>query len=244
MRRLRHLAFGLAMTASVLAVPPSEAALPVIDASVLTQNVLEAARLLQQINNQITQINQFIQMLNYDARNIASLPFSVLAPLNTAIGQINSLLSAAQGIYYNITDINNKFAQFYPGSYAPGTPDAQLVADARTRWTYAVNSFQDTLRTQGQIVGDIPNDQGQMTALVNQSQGATGILQATQASNQILALQSKQLAATQALLASAARAQTLEQARTAEAEEQAQEQYRRFLGSPSVYTPIPVIAFH
>jgi P-type conjugative transfer protein TrbJ len=48
-----------------------------------------------------------------------------------------------------------------------------------------------------------------MSALIGQSQGATGALQATQAGNQLLALQAQQLADLTAVVAANGRAQAL-----------------------------------
>ena len=45
----------------------------VIDPSNLIQNALNAARALQQINNQVTQITNQIRQLENDARNLTSL---------------------------------------------------------------------------------------------------------------------------------------------------------------------------
>jgi P-type conjugative transfer protein TrbJ len=154
-------------------------------------------------------------------------------------------MGQAQGILYNIQNVQSQFQNFYPTTISPASPDAQLVADARTRWQYSLSTFQHTMEVQSQIVQNLSGDQAQMDTVVGQSQGAVGILQATQAGNQLLALQSKQLAATQALLASQARAQAIEQARQAEAEAQAHEQYQRFIGTaPGTYTPVPVTMFH
>ena len=51
-------------------------ALIVFDPSNYAQNVLTAARALQQINNQITSLQNQAQMLINQARNLASLPYS------------------------------------------------------------------------------------------------------------------------------------------------------------------------
>jgi hypothetical protein len=61
------------------------------------------------------------------------------------------------------------------------------------------------------------------------SQSATGALQATQAGNQLLALQAQQLADLTALVAANGRAQALTEAERAAAAEQGREQRRRFL---------------
>jgi P-type conjugative transfer protein TrbJ len=76
-----------------------------------------------------------------------------------------------------------------------------------------------------------------MSALVGQSQGATGALQATQAGNQLLALQAQQLSDLTALLAANGRADALTTAEQAAAAEQGREQRRRFLTPGSGYQP-------
>jgi P-type conjugative transfer protein TrbJ len=76
-----------------------------------------------------------------------------------------------------------------------------------------------------------------MAALVGQSQGATGALQATHAGNQLLALQAQQLADLVAVVAANGRAQALVDAERAAAAEQGREQRRRFLTPGSGYQP-------
>jgi len=52
------------------------AQLVVFDPNNYAQNVLTAARALQQINNQIVSLQNQAQMLINQARNLATLPFS------------------------------------------------------------------------------------------------------------------------------------------------------------------------
>jgi P-type conjugative transfer protein TrbJ len=229
---------------ALLLASPAAAQFAVIDVANLTQNVLTAARMLEEVNNQITSLQHEVEMLQNEARNLTSLDYSSLAELNDALGRINQLMSQAQGIQYTIQSVDQQFQRYYPQTYGAGTTDAQLIQDARTRWEYSVQGFQHTMDVQSQIVAGIPADQQQMSALVGQSQSAVGILQATQAGNQILALQSQQLSSLQALTAAQGRAQALEAARRAQAEEQAHEQFQRFLGAGDNYVPIPVQAFH
>lgn len=242
----RRLAATICVAASLVFAPSlAQAQWPVIDVSNLAQNTMTAARMLQEVNNQITQIQQFVQMLQNQARNLTSLPFSVVQQLDQSVLQITSLMGQAQGILYNVQNVQSQFQRYYPTAISPSKSDAQLMADAQTRWQYSLSTFQHAMEVQSQIVQNLPGDQAQMDALVGQSQGAVGILQATQAGNQLMALQSKQATAIQALLASQARAQAIEQARQTEAEEQAHEQYQRFIGTaPGTYTPVPVTMFH
>jgi P-type conjugative transfer protein TrbJ len=91
------------------------------------------------------------------------------------------------------------------------------------------------MRVQAGVVGNIDSNRTQMSALVGQSQGATGALQATQAGNQLLALQSQQLDLT--ALISANGRPALTDAERAAAAEQGREQRRRFLTPGTGYQP-------
>jgi len=73
--------------------------------------------------------------------------------------------------------------------------------------------------------------------LVGESQGATGALQATQAGNQLLALQSQQLSDLIAVISANGRADALSEAERATAAEQGRIQRERFLTPGSGYQP-------
>lgn len=241
MRKIVAAAFvaGLLMGA-----PVSHAAWPVFDASNYAQNVLQAARALEQIGNQVRSLQNEAQMLLNQARNLASLDYSSLGAITGAVSRITGLMNQAEGVLYDIGNVEQQFQRFYPSTYDRNTPDAQLVADARTRWERSVASFRHALQVQSEIVSSIEGDRQAMEALVDRSQGATGLLQATQAGNQLIALQIRQMAALQAMLASQGRAQALEQARQAESQEQAREQRDRFIGTEAPYVPERVRMFH
>ena len=93
------------------------------------------------------------------------------------------------------------------------------------------------MRVQATVVGNIDTNRTQMSALVGASQSATGALQATQAGNQLLALQAQQLADLTAVVAANGRAQALTDAERATAAEQGREQRRRFLTPGTGYQP-------
>jgi P-type conjugative transfer protein TrbJ len=220
----------------------ARAQLPVIDTANLSQNLLTAARTLEEINNQLMQIQQLTQMLEYDARNITSLNFLGLGQLTGSLDQVNGLMSQARSLAYNVNSLQNQFATLFP-TYGSGVTQAQLLGDAQTRWQASVSTFQHTMQVQSQIVSDIAGDEALLSTLVGQSQGATGALQAMQATNQLLALQSKQLAATQTLLSASGRAQGTESMRQVEEEEAGRAEWQRFWGNGVSYTPVPVQAF-
>ncbi|WP_157016607.1 P-type conjugative transfer protein TrbJ [Mesorhizobium xinjiangense] len=216
--------------------PPAAAAWIVYDPTNYAQNVLQAARALEQINNQITSLQNEAQMLINQARNLASLPHSSLQQLQQAVGRTQSLLSEAQNIAFDVQQIDQAFQQNY-GNIDLSMSEQQLVTDARARWQNTVGGLQDAMRVQAGVVGNIETNRAQMSALVDQSQGATGALQATQAGNQLLALQAQQLTDLTAVVAANGRAQALTDAERAAAAEQGRIQRQRFLTPGTGYQP-------
>jgi len=215
---------------------PARAQWIVYDPTNYAQNLLSATRALQQINNQITSLQNEATMLINQARNLASLPYSSLQQLQQSVQRTQQLLSEAQRIAYNVQNIDQAFRTTY-GNASMTAPDQQLVADARERWQNTVGGLQDAMRVQAGVVGNIDTNRAQMSALVGQSQGATGALQATQAGNQLLALQAQQLADLTAVISANGRAQALSEAERAAAAEQGREQRRRFLTPGNGYQP-------
>jgi type IV secretion system protein TrbJ len=246
-RSVRSRSRALRMTATLLTI--SVAAIPfmaapahaqfggiVYDPTNYAQNLLTATRALQQINNQITSLQNEATGLINQARNLTSLPFSSLQQLQQSVQRTQQLLGEAQRIAYNVQNIDQVFRTTY-GNASMSVSDQQLVAGARERWQNTVGGLQDAMRVQAGVVGNIDTNRTQMSALVGQSQGATGALQATQAGNQLLALQAQQLADLTAVVAANGRAQSLSEAERSAAAEQGREQRRRFLTPGSGYQP-------
>ncbi|MET4239728.1 P-type conjugative transfer protein TrbJ [Bradyrhizobium sp. RT10b] len=234
MRRLYVLAAASAVALSLAAVSPVSAQLIVFDPNNYAQNVLTAARELQQINNQITSLQNQAQMLINQAKNLVNLPYSSLQQLQSSIQRTQQLLAQAQRIAYDVHQIDHAFST----NYAPATSSQSnqaLVTNAQSRWQNSVAALQDALRVQAGVVGNLDTNRTQTSALVTSSQGASGALQATQAGNQILALQAQQLADLTATVAAQGRAQNLEAAQRAAAQDQGREQLRRFLAPGQGY---------
>ena len=220
--------------ASLVLAPPASAAWIVYDPTNYSQNLLSAARALEQINNQITSLQNEAQMLINQARNLASLPYSSLQQIQQSVQRTQQLLSQAQNIAFDVSQIDQAFQSKYANVSLSAT-DAQLVSDAKERWRNSIGGLQDAMRVQATVVGNIDTNRTEMSQLVGQSQGATGALQAAQAGNQLLALQSQQLSDLTALLAANGRSTALTEAERAAAAEQGRVQRQRFLTPGSGY---------
>jgi len=215
----------------------AHAQLAVFDGANFSQNILTAARALQQINNQIRQLQNQAQVLANMARNLQSLNFSQLNQMVSTLSQVSRLMDQGQGIAFDVQATTQAFARLYLQQYAATVGSGQLFADAHQRWQNSMNAFQQTLVVQAQVARNVEADTGTLSALVNASQGAVGNLQAEQAMSQLIALSIKQQLQIQQLMAAQYRATSLEAARDAEGEEEARAAFDAFLGSGSAYTP-------
>jgi type IV secretion system protein TrbJ len=232
-----HLKLLAGATALALALATNTASARIVfDPWNYSQNILTAARTLEQINQEITSLQNEAQMLINQARNLASLPYSSLQQLQQSVQRTQQLLNEAQSIAFDVQKIDQAFSTTY-GAASTTATDQALIDGAKQRWQTTVAGLQDAMRVQAGVVGNIDTTSTQMSALVGSSQSATGALQAAQAGNQILALQAQQLADLTAVVAAQGRAQNLESAQRAAAQEQAREQLRRFLEPGTGYQP-------
>lgn len=201
----------------------------VFDPSNFSQNILTAARTLEQINNQIRQLQN-------DALNLAKLDSSALGELRAALAATNQLIRQAQGLAFNVQQMDGEFRRLYPQAYTASISGNQMALDARQRWQNSLEALRTATQVQSQAVQNFASDERTLTDLVNRSQSAVGALQAMQATNQLLALQSRQSMQAQQLQITQDRAVALEQARQVAVQERAREVRRRFQGEGTPYT--------
>ena len=219
---------GFGITAAAVSAPAAAQVGGIVhDPRNYAQNILTAARTLEQINNQIKQLQNQATSLANEARNLSGLPVSTLEELQGQVDRTRALLGEAQRVAFDVGDIQKAFDARYKGGALTGT-QAEMVANAEARWNDSVGAFQDAMKVQAGVVGNMGDARRSITTLVTASQSATGALQAAQAGNQLLALQSQQLGDLAAAIAAQGRAQMLDAARAAAAEAEGRERFRRF----------------
>ncbi|UJQ94145.1 P-type conjugative transfer protein TrbJ [Mariluticola halotolerans] len=200
------------------------------------ENILTAARSLEQINNQVQQLANEAQMLINQAKNLANLPMSVASNLQSSLSRVDSLMREAEGIAYDISSIDEEFQRLFPDQYDAATTTSEILQDAEDAWKLAREGFKHSLEVQAEVVGQVRDDAVLLDQLVASSQSAIGNLQAVQAGNQLTALAAKQSMQLQTLLAASSRADALEQERALATHEQGQARFERFVGTGSAYT--------
>lgn len=233
------LAAMLAATALVgtAIVPMTTAhAITVFDPSNYAQNVLTAARTLQQINNQILALQNQASMLTNMAKHLQRLDFSSLSQITRSMQRIDTLMMQAEGIAFDLESTDSALRTQFSAEFDTALSTSEIIAQARGRLQASMKAYRQTLRVQAQVAENVQADADLLTELVSQSQSATGSLQVSQATNQLIALSTKQQLQIQQMMAAQYRADAIEHARQQQDIEAAHERTRRFIGSSDIYT--------
>lgn len=228
---------GIAVCTAVAT--PASAQISVFDPTNYSQNLLSAARALEQINNQIQSLQNEASMLANMAKNLKPAEFPQLQALTERLRQIDQLMERAQAVDFRVDTLDDQLRKLFPQGFDQAlTSDAQVQA-AKARLDAQMAAYQQTMRVQAQVVENVRADAETLNAIAARSQGAEGALQVGQATNQLLALLAKQQLQLQNLMAAQYRAEAIEAARRAKAEADARAATKKFLGSGSAYTSQP-----
>lgn len=222
-------AFVLGATAVVPAAPAT-AGMPVFDATNYAQNLLQAARALEQVNNQVKSLQNQASMLQGMAKNLATIDFPQLRQLTSAMQQIDQLMDRAGGIQFKVEGLDRQIRTLFPGALGRALSGDQRVAQARAELDAATAAYRQAMAVQAQVAENAKADAGTLGELAAASQGAAGALQVGQAANQLLALSVKQQLQLQNLMAAEFREQSLDRARRVQAQEGGRAATQRFLG--------------
>jgi P-type conjugative transfer protein TrbJ len=154
----------------------------------------------------VSQVSQGLAQVQALQRQVAALRTDVTQPLAQINGQAQSILQQAQGIGFNSGTTANAFQTLYPTS-ASGLTGAQ-IAVAQAAWSQATQqALQTAVATQTAAAQSQKTTSAAVRGAVMASQGAVGQTQVGQATNQLLATVSAQLAQLEAILTTQARAQ-------------------------------------
>lgn len=225
-----------ALLASAALVGTAHAQLTVFDPLNYQQNLLTAARALDQIQNQVRQLeNQAAQLLRMD-RNLQAYTGSISPDLQATLNQLKSRLAQGDALALNVRATDANYAQLYPTTFPAALTSDDLIRAAKSRWDESYAAFRRSALIQGQVTDNADSDARLLDQIIGRSQGAAGALQAAQAGNELSALHVKQSLQLQTLLATQARAETSDRARALVAQQQAREQFKTFLGDGKAYT--------
>ena len=216
-RRGRRVANGIgaALLLAVLACsvksPPAQAVI-VFDPANFQQNLLSAVRSLEQINNQISQLQNEAQALSRLDQNLQRLGGTLSPDLQRTMAAIEAGLAKGEGLALNLKETEAAYAKLFPQELTADLTNDEALRSAKARWDEAYHSLKRAALLQGQIAENLGVDRQLLEQALARSSNASGALDVTQAGNELTALSVKQSLQLQSLLVAQERAETLRQA--------------------------------
>jgi P-type conjugative transfer protein TrbJ len=237
MKALRRTSITVPIVVGVLAtfVPRSVAQLTVFDAANYQQNLLSAARALQQINNQVRQLQNEAQVLLRLDQNLHPLGSTLAPDLQRTLDEIQSQLRSGEGIALRMAATQSAYAQLFPRQASATLSSAEVLSNAQNRWNEEYAAHQRAALLQAQIADSVDGDGRLLGDAMARSKSAAGALEVAQAGNELAGLNLKQLLALQSLLAAQQRAETMRRARDLAGEDEARQRFKTFLGTGPAY---------
>jgi P-type conjugative transfer protein TrbJ len=217
-------------------VSPALAQLTVFDPANFSQNLLTAARALEQITNQVRQLQNQVLMLQRMDQNLVRLGSSISPDLQRTLGDIQTQLRAGEGIALRLQATQSGYDRLFPHQASSALSSDAVLRNAESRWNEEYAAFRRAALLQGQIADSIDTDTRLLGDAMARSRGAAGALEAAQAGNELTGLSVKQALALEGLLAAQHRAQTLTRARDLATEDEARQRFKTFIGTGSAYT--------
>jgi len=231
--------FATPVVAGVLAIcaPGAAAQLTVFDPLNYQENLLSAARALEQINNQVRQLQNQAQIILRMDQNLLRLGSTISPVLQRTLADIQTQLRTGEGIALRLQATQSGYEQLFPRQVSASLSGDDVLRNAKTRWEEEYTSLRRAALLQGQIVDSVDADTRLLGDAMSRSRDAAGALEAVQAGNELTGLNVKQSLALQSLLAAQQRAETLTRARDLATEDEARQRFKSFVGTGSAYTP-------
>jgi len=212
------------------------AQLAVFDPANYGQNLLTAARALEQITNQVRQLQNQLLMLQRMDQNLVRLGSTISPDLQRTLGDIQTQLRAGEGIALRLQTTQSGWDQLFSRQVASSLSTDDVLRNAQNRWNEEYAAFRRAALLQGQIADGIETDTRLLGDAMARSRNAAGALEATQAGNELTGLSVKQALALEGLLAAQHRALTVTRARDLATEDEARQRFKTFIGTGSAYT--------
>jgi P-type conjugative transfer protein TrbJ len=238
---MKRTLLGLLLALSTFVPRPAHPIYLTLDKANLLQSVLVALRTLQSNYNEAKMIINQVQQLENDIKNLKNLRFDVIDEFNSNFVGLYRALGRVDGVIQHLEGLERRFEELYP-DYKDA--DSNSISKSLQQISRSAREMiEGALSAGAHVVDALPTTQGQIESLTQASQGSVGILQATQAGNQIAATVATQLANLNAQTAAATQATSAFQMATLQkqaAAEKAQKDALKDWGKPLKAVRVPV----
>ena len=182
---MRNLFLGLTLCLTLAT--PTEAQFTVYDPANHAENILSALRQLKSNLNEARMIANQVRSLAHEVRNLTKLPFDIIADFNGEFSDLFSTMGTINGMMQNLETLESEFEKLFPDFLSQSGPEprASIAEDIKIQIANTREVMLGAAKTGAQVLENLPKTKEELAKLMSDSQGAVGILQATQAGNQI-----------------------------------------------------------
>jgi type IV secretion system protein TrbJ len=222
---------GLILALSVTPSAPASAQMTVIDPANLAQSIMQVSHMINQIKNQVQQIEQATAMLRQN-------PLQLSPELSDSISEARSLFQSVQGIAFEANELGEDLRTLYPETWEEF--DLGQVLGQSDQWmAESRQSIERAMEAESRAMEAIERVRSRTDRALQSSSNAEGQTGAIQATNQLLGIQTSQLAEMQLLLIAQGRALETERMERLAREERARAVQRRAFPTqaPASVTP-------
>ena len=131
----------VAACSSQAAIPQSAAQLTVFDPANYQENLLSAARALEQINNQVRQLQNQVLMIQRMDQNLVRLGSTMSPDLQRTLADIQTQLRAGEGIALRLQATQSGYEQLFPQTGLRGDLGDDVLRNAKSRWDEEYAAF-------------------------------------------------------------------------------------------------------
>jgi P-type conjugative transfer protein TrbJ len=164
-------------------------------------------QLITQVSYQVQQLDELIQQVQQGQTMLQSLGTDITPGLANLIQQSQSLLQSLNGISATGASLTSLLNSEYPTDFSSVTDPSQLISQMAQMQTQVRSAMENSASLQSQVAQNQPQIAAAVQSGVTASNSAVGPTAALQATNQLLAALSTQLADLQNLLISHFRAE-------------------------------------
>jgi P-type conjugative transfer protein TrbJ len=158
------------------------------------------AQLTTQVSYQLQMINQLVQQVQQGQNMLASLSSNIVPGLSGMIQQSQSLVSSLNAISSTGSSLTSLLNSQYPTDFSNLSEVSAILAKIATMQAQARQATQNSMTLQGQVASNQPQIAAAMQTAATASNAAVGPTAALQATNQMLAALSTQIADLQSIL--------------------------------------------
>lgn len=173
--------------------------IPVIDVSSIANQIRDYTMQLQQYQQLYQQLQQQVRMVDMQRRNLQKLSKEDWQNLNTILYQTRNVMNRIDGISYDVGNVSKRFEKTYKdfSGYYDALTNANTEEERNNiysdRYKEITQTNQNTLKGTLQQLElqsqNLESEDRQIAKLKQRSQNSDGNLQATQATNDLIAYQ-------------------------------------------------------